>query len=196
MKPKIIALSDTHGQHEDVEECDILIFAGDWSHISGMKSTLIFNAWLDRQPAKYKVVIPGNHDQEVHLIDTAIVLINDGIEVEGITIFGSPYTPEFCNWHYMKSPEDMEKMYKKFPTEGIDILITHGPPKGILDNFKGERIGCPSLYDYVKKLQPKAHIFGHNHHKGYCSDGLTDYYNVTVLDQDYYRMFEPTEIIL
>jgi Icc-related predicted phosphoesterase len=49
--------------------------------------------------------------------------------------------------------------------EKIDILITHGPPSGILDVsiHNGLNVGCAFLRKAVLKIQPKVHIFGHIH---------------------------------
>ena len=49
-----------------------------------------------------------------------------------------------------------------------DIVVTHGPPQGILDlteNRDGtlEQVGCKSLANRMEKLQPKLHCFGHIH---------------------------------
>lgn len=44
------------------------------------------------------------------------------------------------------------------------ILITHGPPKGVLDRVtNGLRAGSESILDLVKDKQPIFHIFGHIH---------------------------------
>lgn len=44
----------------------------------------------------------------------------------------------------------------------VDILITHGPPMGILDKTieEQEHVGCADLLDAVKRVKPKVHIFG------------------------------------
>ena len=41
----------------------------------------------------------------------------------------------------------------------VDILISHGPPLGIMDRNKG----CRILRQTIKELDPSVHIFGHNH---------------------------------
>lgn len=44
------------------------------------------------------------------------------------------------------------------------ILITHGPPKGILDRVvNGLRAGSESIFNLVKDKQPIFYIFGHIH---------------------------------
>lgn len=45
-----------------------------------------------------------------------------------------------------------------------DVLITHGPPYGILDlNFEDLKVGCEELMRAVIRVQPRLHIFGHIH---------------------------------
>ncbi len=45
-----------------------------------------------------------------------------------------------------------------------DVLITHGPPFGILDEtFEKEKVGCEELLKAVNRVRPKIHIFGHIH---------------------------------
>ncbi len=182
---KIVCLSDTHGRHSltEIPECDILIFAGDYSSIPDILSTLIFSNWLQKQPAKHKIVVPGNHDYYVNQGDwgKAHVLIGDAVTIEGIKFFGSPYTPEFMGWNYMKNPTEMKELYVKFP-ENVDFLITHGAPYKILDEYNKEHLGCKVLRDYVDKVKPKYHVFGHIHNTGHVSTENTEFYNVSVLD--------------
>jgi Icc-related predicted phosphoesterase len=49
----------------------------------------------------------------------------------------------------------------RFIPSDIDILVTHCPPKGILDD--GERWGCPILKELTDIAEPKIHLFGHCH---------------------------------
>jgi len=56
-----------------------------------------------------------------------------------------------------------------------DVLITHGPPYGILDQChywdpyfgidynRNVHIGCRDLLNELKRIKPKVHIFGHIH---------------------------------
>jgi Icc-related predicted phosphoesterase len=47
----------------------------------------------------------------------------------------------------------------------VDVLITHGPPKGILDftEYDKDNVGCPLLLEKVRQVKPKVHVFGHIH---------------------------------
>jgi Icc-related predicted phosphoesterase len=82
----------------------------------------------------------------------------------GYNIFGSPYTPIFHNWAFMLSPEGLKAKWKEIP-DNTDILITHGPPKDVLDKcITGINAGCEFLREEVlNRVKPKYHIFGHIH---------------------------------
>ena len=57
-------------------------------------------------------------------------------------------------------------MWKDIPKD-TDILVTHGPPYGILDlNMYKEHTGCPHLLKKVMEVRPQLHVFGHIH-EGY-----------------------------
>jgi Icc-related predicted phosphoesterase len=181
---KIFAISDTHGRHEQVqipEGTDMLIHAGDFSNVKSPamnhNEVNLFLIWLEQQPVKYKVIIAGNHDTS---IESRFITKNDFknrgiiylehelVEIEGIKIFGSPYTPEFHNWAFNRSRNKLGKIWDSIPDD-TDILITHGPPKGILDSAArgknlNEHVGCSALLKRVLKIQPKIHIMGHIHH--------------------------------
>jgi Icc-related predicted phosphoesterase len=183
---KIFAISDTHGKHEQVqipEGTDMLIHAGDFSNTKlpamNHNEVIDFLMWLQQQPVKYKVIIAGNHDTSIEsrLItkkdfkDKGIIYLeHESIEIEGIKIFGSPYTPEFHNWAFNRKREKLGKIWDSIPDD-IHVLITHGPPKGILDSASRdknnhEHVGCSALLKKVLKIQPKIHITGHIHHNG------------------------------
>ena len=181
---KIHAISDTHGRHEQVqipEGTDMLIHAGDFSNFKdtarNSNEVNLFLIWLEKQPVKYKVIIAGNHDTSVErrfftkedFQNRGIIYLeHELIEIEGIKIFGSPYTPEFHNWAFNRSRNKLGHIWETIPDD-IDILITHGPPKGILDSASRDRhvsehTGCSALFKRVIKIQPKIHIMGHLHH--------------------------------
>jgi Icc-related predicted phosphoesterase len=102
----------------------------------------------------------------IQIISTTILIL----KIENKLFFGSPYTPTFGNWYFMKSKEIIHKYWEQME-EGIDVLITHGPPYGILDlvdNFEFKQAGCTSLLNHVYRIKPKFHIFGHIHDNNDC----------------------------
>lgn len=63
----------------------------------------------------------------------------------------------------MYSEKEGEKLWSMIP-ENTDILVTHGPPYGILDtNIQNQHTGCPHLLQRVLAIKPRLHVFGHIH---------------------------------
>ena len=173
---KITLISDTHSKHNQLTlpKGDILIHAGDVSSRGNKREVKNFLNWFSKQDYKYKIFIAGNHDfffeQEneniiQEIIPENIIYLNDsGIEIEGIKIWGSPIQPTFFDWAFNRERGTEIKKYWDLIPNDTDILITHGPPFGILDQtVRGENVGCKELLIRVLEIKPKIHVFGHIH---------------------------------
>lgn len=169
----IVLISDTHELHREIEvpTGDILIHAGDFTMNSRSAEKLIdFNEWLGELPHAHRVVIPGNHDSVVEdasrrvLITNATLLINASVEIMGLKFWGSPITPLLGEAFGVVSDTAREKVYSLIPAN-TDILVTHGPPYGILDMAPGSdrHEGCHQLLAAVQTVKPMLHVFGHVH---------------------------------
>jgi len=91
--------------------------------------------------------------------------LNDsGVTIEGIKFWGSPITPFFHDWAFNRWPAGIKPHWDLIPEE-VDVLITHGPPFGILDltTYSKENVGCPILREKIFSIKPKVHVFGHIH---------------------------------
>lgn len=67
------------------------------------------------------------------------------IEIEGLRIFGSPYTQAYSHGAFQYATGNDEFLWAGLP-EGIDLLVTHSPPFGILDKLKNDKhVGSPKL---------------------------------------------------
>lgn len=204
---KIIAISDTHNKHNQIKipECDILIHAGDATGRGRESEVRNFAKWFNKQPAKYKIFVPGNHevDLENNLpyskkwfeeeCSSGIMLINQEVTIKGIKIFGSPVTPWFHNWAWNKYPNELDTFWEETIPEGTNILITHGPAVGILDQVtyadgtpKSGFLGCYHLLERIRAVKPDLHFCGHIHsgHGEKHIDG-TSFYNVSICDEMY-----------
>ena len=173
-------ISDTHG-HEDfaVPAGDVLIHAGDGCKRGTLDEAARWGEHLDRLPHPHKVVIAGNHDRcfESDLADARLQLPPDvhylhdsGCEIAGLELWGSPWQPWFLSWAFnlQRGPELAAK-WALIPAT-TDILITHGPPMGILDRTYDERaVGCEALREALTRVRPRVHCFGHIH-EGYGSE--------------------------
>jgi len=171
---RIVCISDTHELHRelDVPSGDLLLHAGDFTFLSRRKSQIYdFNEWLGELPHRYKIVIPGNHEFAVeadpnlrHAITNAVLLIDQGINIAKVKVWGSPVTPLFGVAFGRSNPADRRKHWARIP-RSVDILLTHGPPHGILDTPPDSEVheGCPELREAVMRIKPRLHVFGHVH---------------------------------
>lgn len=175
---KLVCISDTHGELPDnIPDGDVLIHAGDIALMSTEMHTMAACERLAKLPHSRKIFIAGNHDfafendlrfavKEFASTLNLIYLEDSGIVLDGIKFYGSPVQPVFGDWAFNRDRVRIVKHWDAIPDD-TDVLITHGPPHGILDvNLEGESCGCPSLLSAVGKVKPKIHIFGHIH-EGY-----------------------------
>jgi Icc-related predicted phosphoesterase len=171
----IVILGDTHELHREVEvpAGDLLIFTGDFSMFSKSVAAIEdFNEWLGELPHRWKLAVPGNHEffleadpRRRSLISNATVLIDESIWIDGLKIYGSPMTPLYGGAFGKSSPSDRVRHWAGIPDD-VDVLITHGPPHGILDLSPGqaERAGDRELMARVNDLPSlRLHCFGHVH---------------------------------
>ena len=101
-------------------------------------------------------------------------------------IWGSPVTPLYGGAFGLSSSEDRRRLYAQIP-EDIDVLVTHGPPYGILDSSpdSGMHSGCRELFDAVMRVRPKLHVFGHVHGAhGIFQTDQTTFVNAALLGVD------------
>jgi Icc-related predicted phosphoesterase len=168
----VVCISDTHELHRELEvpNGDLLIHAGDFTFFNHTSKIRDFNDWLGELPHRHKVVIPGNHDCVFHkdplargLITNAVLLINESVTLCGLNIWGSPVTCDDAAYGHTTA-EDRAALYATIPPD-TNIVVTHGPPQGILDHEKGSDHlqGCPQLRKAVLRLKPRLHVFGHCH---------------------------------
>jgi predicted phosphohydrolase len=172
---KILCISDTHGRHDALQlpPADMIIHAGDFSAFGQKDDAHRFLDWFSRLPYRHKVFIAGNHDflaesnpeRFARLVPDNCIYLNDsGATVAGIRIWGSPITPLFHHWAFnrRRGPE-IRQHWNLIPDE-VDILVTHGPPLGMLDRIvRGDRAGCADLLERVQQVKPRLHLFGHIH---------------------------------
>lgn len=164
-------IADTHGLHDEIKlkPGTMLIHAGDITEYGTEEEVISFLQWFSQQPFKYKIFIAGNHDffleestaakRKEFIPKDIIYLQNSGVEIEGLKIWGSPVTPYFLGMAFNARPgKDIKKIWKKVPQDTA-ILITHGPPKGMLD----DNFGCEELAQALTIISPKIHCFGHVH---------------------------------
>ncbi len=205
---KIVFISDTHGFHKALKfpKGDMIIHAGDITKKGQRDQVIDFLDWYSKLDFKHKVFVAGNHDffferesqEEINnMIPKNVIYLNDsGIEIDGLKIWGSPVQPWFYDWAFNRQRgAEIQKHWDLIPND-LDILITHGPPKGILDlTIRNESVGCEDLLHKIKAIKPQIHVYGHIH-EGYGKVKMLgiEFINASVLDVNYRLTNSPIEI--
>jgi len=192
---RFVCLSDTHNRHShiSVPNGDVLIHSGDFTLSGDAHEVEDFVAFIEGQPHPHKIIISGNHDTTLDpgwydqhhlryhaskcdaqglkdLIKSKFTYLEDSlVEINGIRIYGSPWTLSYHDWVFqLDGGEDIKQMWDLIPT-GVDVLVTHNPPSGVKRlsiGVGGVDAGCPELKRAVSRVKPAVHVFGHVH-EGY-----------------------------
>ncbi|MCS6873594.1 MAG: metallophosphatase domain-containing protein [Pyrinomonadaceae bacterium] len=197
----IVCISDTHNQRIDPPEGDILIHAGDATNEGTSEELKEFFDWFCSLPHKTKIFVAGNHDvlfekdpetAKSFISDSTIYLQDTSVKINGIKIYGSPWQPVFFDWAFcLPRGKKLAEKWELIPDD-VEILVTHCPPYGILDevykNGGTSHEGCEELRKRVEVLSRKRlklHVFGHIH-SGY---GITkafgvEFVNACICDEE------------
>lgn len=213
---RLVCVSDTHLSHEQgssvlpaftVPPGDVFVHAGDMTWSGTLDEIVRAMKWILRLPHPHKVIIAGNHDRLFErnnalarsLVPESIVYLEDQpVEVMGLSFYGSPWTPRFLNWAFnLDRGGPLREKWAMIPHK-LDVLVTHGPPYGVLDEVPvepkhglwepgsrlKEHVGCGELRKVVMdKARPKLHLFGHIHcSRGVHKTGHTVFVNAAIVD--------------
>lgn len=209
---RCVAISDTHNRAESVAipDGDVLLHAGDLTMKGRWEELARAARWLGSLRERYRAVvaIPGNHDlgaegepdetRELFEAQGIVWLVDQPATIDGVTFYGSPWQPWFLDWAFNFPRYDdgaqAREIWSRIPPE-TQVLITHGPPHGILDFVEplGEHVGCPHLLAAIRERPAiRAHVFGHVH-EGYgeTREAETRFINASTCDQRYAAVNPP-----
>jgi len=225
---RIAALSDTHAVYDfaDAPDADLLIIAGDILMHGNMKELKAVMLQLDMESHRWKhiLIVPGNHDfaleqfinsnltwdkfadfNDILYYPHNMTISHKGIVgILGLKIFTWSYVPNLPTWaFYMNDADILAKVAELKTSDSVDIVVSHGPPYGILDFIPGHgSVGSKTMegcFDFKYNL----HIFGHIHEQyGKTLRDKSDivhtnksdfrrYYNASILDEKYSIENEP-----
>ena len=207
--PRFVFLSDTHNCNEQiaVPDGDVLVHAGDATNRGQIDEIIAFNHWFSNLPHKIKIFVAGNHDWLFEnrpkyarslLAENIIYLQDSAVEIENLKIYGSPWQPRFFDWDFnLNRGKEIAEKWKLIPNE-VDVLITHGPPFGILDETPGgDFAGCEELRKKVEDIRPRLHVFGHIHSGYGCAEKFgVRFVNASNCDEDYLPVNSPIVVDL
>lgn len=184
---RLVCVADTHRYEGSlvVPDGDVLIHAGDMLDYGTLVELEPVVEWLAALPHAHKIVIAGNHDwcfartplpaRNLLQESGAIYLQDDELTIDGVRLFGSPWQPEFGGWAFnLERGEALAAKWARIPA-GLDMLVTHGPPRGYGDRVHRGSEGCDDLLEALDRARPALHVFGHIHEDGglWQRDGIT-----------------------
>jgi len=214
---KIVCISDTHNYHKKIKlpDGDVIVHTGDFSSRGYEHELENFTDWygsLVGKKYKHAILIAGNHDIGTQAHDNfkrmcasknIVYLMDSSVTIDDIKFHGSPVTPRFgYGWAWNRDIEDTRtaseianyapynpiKPHWDLIPDDTDVLLTHGPPKGVLDvtYYQGIEVGCPLLWEKVQEVKPKLHVFGHIHEQyGFLSLEETTFVNASTCSLAY-----------
>lgn len=190
---KIAHFSDLHGDYNligDIEKPDLWICTGDF--MPNFTSPIIHKKirleternkqfeWFSKNLQKINKMLRnvpifwtnGNHDFIKPFGINRLLYIEEGIygEFNGLKFAGFPEIPIINgNWNGEVGFQEMIRICKNVFSESFHVLITHTPPKNILDNlsYHGyENVGSEPLETFIFNSNIILHCFGHIHEQG------------------------------
>ena len=215
---RFVALSDTHNKASNLQipAGDVLLHSGDFSRRGKPDEIQEFEHFLSSLPHRHKIIIAGNHDLSFDLenqnslrlnfpilsefdansaksiLKSCIYLEDSYCVIANYKIYGSPWTPTYCDMGFnLDRGANIASKWNLIPDD-TEILMTHGPPKGILDLCSnGINAGCEELLAKVTQISPLLHVFGHVHeaYGVYSRNGIT-FINASNCNMEY----QPTNL--
>lgn len=189
--PSLCLVSDTHRHHRELRlpDAELLIHAGDFCSFrqNDLQVLADVDEWFAGSGVEHVLCTGGNHDHELasggFYFQHAEFLRDRLIEVSGLAVYGSPWVPDLLGHAFYASDEELAEKWRQIPS-GLDVLVTHTPPAGILDQPHGSArsIGCRHLREELRRIRPRLHVFGHVHAAyGQVKDNGTLYVNAAVV---------------
>jgi len=165
---QVLIIADIHGSLDSLkrilknnEHVDLVLVCGDITHYNSPHITTM----LEPFDLEKTLFVPGNCDT----IEVMDVLNEHGVNIHGKTvdingirirgIGGSNPTPFDTPLEY--SEEELKEIL--FKDKEVDVLVSHAPPKGILDKVGVSHVGSVAIREYIEEVQPRFVFCGHIH---------------------------------
>ena len=185
---KILHISDTHGRHTELVKlpaADIIVHSGDFTLGGSEQETINFLNWFLDLPYQHKILVAGNHDDCLYnsglngLDSNCHYLNNSDVVIGGVRFYGVPMFMQDC------ISGQQERNIGNIPA-GIDVLVTHQPPYGILDRSGSINYGSSELLSKIGIIAPQFHLFGHIHvANGEVITKTTKFVNSAIVSENY-----------
>lgn len=172
---RVCCVADLHGNLPELPAHHVLLIGGDLcpanNHDIAYQRDFLTHKllpWL-KEEASNPVIVWGNHDfigeKGMDLLPRALqdlVVRDEMIELRGLKIWGSPWQLRFFDWAFNLDEPELADKYARIP-DGVDVIVSHGPPHGAGDFSRGKHLGSPSLAETIRRVKPKLVVTGHIH---------------------------------
>jgi len=166
---RALAFSDLHRDLEQARrlveratDADVVLCAGDLASVHrGLDETVAVLSAIETPT----FLVPGNNETDEELRaacegwESATVLHGEGVELEGVHVFGLgggvPVTP--WDWSFDLTEEEAASQLERCPDGAV--LIVHSPPKGHVDND----LGSTAVLKSIEAKRPELAVCGHVH---------------------------------
>jgi Icc-related predicted phosphoesterase len=181
----------------DIPPCDLFLLAGDVTpyddHSLENQARFLdgpFRTWMEEIPAKEIVWIAGNHDfllqraagQEMAHSLPGHFLLDSSCQVLGLNIWGTPWIPSFADWAFELEEDELGEKFSRI--EKADILLSHGPPRGIADRVGHMEVG--SVHLRANMTRADLVVCGHVHEgRGFYNHSEGPVLNASYIDERY-----------
>ncbi|HPF38554.1 MAG TPA: metallophosphoesterase family protein [Phycisphaerae bacterium] len=175
MGMRLLLFSDLHcdkarGRRfvEASRDVDVVVGAGDFASVHhGLRPTIDLLSGIDRPT----IVVPGNNETLDDLRaacanwPSVVVLHGEGTRIDGVEFYGVgggiPVTP-FGDWSFDFSEDEAERLLADLKPGSV--LVSHSPPKGILDvTSSGRSVGSSAVLAAIERTSPRLVVCGHIH---------------------------------
>lgn len=199
---------------ETLAGANLVLHAGDIGIDRGAGAWMLteFVAWAKA------VTIPiyatwGNHDFIGERLPRATwellppnvhIHVDELVTIDGVGhVWFSPWSNLFGNWAFMRTEEGLAERYAQIP-DSTNIIVSHGPPKGILDeNVGGISCGSSALLLRMAELPDlQMVVCGHIHEARGTVDwcftadhGIIEIHNVCLVNEFYQPVHDPVIIV-
>lgn len=172
---KLLLFSDIHNDFPSASKLvelslkvDVVVGAGDYCVARRGLDDIIAALSVILKPT---VLVPGNAESHEELAQAcrswpnARVLHGSQTTLADVTFYGIgggiPITP-FGAWSYDFSEDEAKKLLQDLESGGV--LISHSPPKGVLDmSSDGRSLGSEAVREIIGIKKPKLVVCGHIH---------------------------------
>jgi Icc-related predicted phosphoesterase len=144
------------------KDVDLVLSCGDLD-----AAYLSFLVTMIHTPLLY---VPGNHDEsfEEHPPEGCDSIDGKVVEIKGVRVGGLGGSMWYNGKDLQFTEKQMSRKVKKFirsahKHSGLDVFISHAPPRGIHDLPDQCHTGFFAFHHIIEKLNPVVFLHGHNH---------------------------------